>query len=94
MSAAAIFMMSVTTKHTERTGKNYATTGGIVYTTISSIRTVFALNAPELMIEKFKAATMKACDSAVGFNALVGLGTGSMMGSFLVSYIVVVSSAK
>lgn len=89
MSAAAIFMMSVTTKHTERTGKNYATTGGIVYTTISSIRTVFALNAPELMIEKFKAATMKACDSAVGFNALVGLGTGSMMGSFLVSYIVV-----
>lgn len=64
--------------------------GGIVYTTISSIRTVFALNASETMIAKFKVATQKAYDSAIGFNALVGLGSGSMMGSFLVSYIIMV----
>lgn len=91
MTAAAIFMMTVTTKHTERTSKNYAATGGIVYSTISSIRTVFALNAPGIIIEKFNTSTKKAYESATRFNALVGLGTGSMMGSFLVSYIIVVS---
>ena len=94
MTAAAIFMMTVTTKHTERTSKNYAATGGIVYSSISSIRTVFALNAPGIIIEKFNAATKKAYESAIRFNALVGLGTGSMMGSFLVSYIIVVSKNK
>lgn len=40
------------------------------------------------MIEKFKLATKKIYDNSVGYNYLVGLGNGSMMGSFLVSYIV------
>jgi hypothetical protein len=91
VTGAAFFMMTVTAKHTERIGNNYAATGGTVYSTISSIRTVFSLNAPNVFIEKFKASTKKACESAVSYNALLGLGNGSMTGSFLLSYIVVVS---
>lgn len=89
MAGAASFMMAVTTKETDRKNKNYAETGGIVYNTISSIRTVFSLNASEKMIDDFKAATAKAQDSAIGFTFLVGLGNGGMMASFLVSYIAV-----
>lgn len=87
MVGSSTFMMTVTTKQTERKNKGYAETGGIVYSTISSIRTVFSLNAAENMIEKFKAATKKSYDSSVSFNYLVGFGSGAMMASFLVSYI-------
>jgi ATP-binding cassette subfamily B (MDR/TAP) protein 1 len=87
MVGSSTFMMTVTTKQTERKNKGYAETGGIVYSSISSIRTVFSLNAAEGMIEKFKAATKKSYDSSVSFNTLAGLGSGGMMASFLVSYI-------
>jgi ATP-binding cassette subfamily B (MDR/TAP) protein 1 len=62
-------------------------TGGIVYSTVSAIRTVFSLNAAEKMIEEFKTATQKARKSAVGFTVWVGLANGGMMASFIVSYI-------
>ena len=61
--------------------------GGIVYNTISAIRTVFSLNAGEKMIDDFKESTKKARDSATQYAVLVGLANGSLMGSFLVSYI-------
>jgi len=88
MAGSAAFMMTVTTKQTERKNKDYAETGGIVYTTISAIRTVFSLNASETMIVKFKTATKKAYDNTVSFSYLVGFGSGMMMASFLVSYII------
>lgn len=87
MAGSAIFVMAVTTKQTERKNKNYAAAGGIVYNTISSIRTVFSLNAPEKMIHDFEEATQKAYDSAVSFTYWVGLGSGSMMGSFILAYL-------
>lgn len=89
MAVSASFMMAVGTKQTERANKNYAETGGIVYNTISSIRTVFSLNASEKMIVDFKAATQRSQESAISYTFLVGLGNGGLMGSFLVSYIAV-----
>jgi len=87
MLAASIFMMSMTTKQTERKNKNYEETGGIVYNTIGAIRTVFSLNAADKMIVDFKAATQKAQDSAISFTYWIGFGNGAMMGSFIVSYV-------
>lgn len=88
MAGSGAYMMTVTTKQTERKNKDYAETGGIVYATISSIRTVFSLNAAETMIEKFKQATKKSYEDSVSFTYLVGFGNGAMMASFLVAYIV------
>lgn len=88
MAGASIFVMTVNTKQTENKNKTYAETGGIVYTTISAIRTVFSLNATETMITKFEKATQKVYDNSVSFTYLVGLGNGAMMGSFIASYIV------
>jgi ABC-type multidrug transport system, ATPase and permease components len=88
MAGSGAYMMTVTTKQTERKNKDYAETGGIVYATISAIRTVFSLNAAETMIEKFKQATKKSYEDSVSFTYLVGFGNGAMMASFLVSYIV------
>jgi high-affinity nickel permease len=36
MAGSAAFVMAVNTKQTERKNKDYAETGGIVYTTVSS----------------------------------------------------------
>lgn len=88
IAGSGAFMMTVTTKQTERKSRGYAETGGIVYTTISAIRTVFSLNASESMILKFKNATKKSYDNSVSFGYLVGFGSGMMMASFLVSYII------
>lgn len=87
MAGSGAFMLTVGTKQTERKNKNYAETGGIVYNTISAIRTVFSLNASEKMIDDFKVATKKAQDSAIGFTFWIGLANGGIMSSFLVSYI-------
>jgi len=88
MAGSAAFMMTITTKQSERKSLDYAETGGIVYTTISAIRTVFSLNASETMIKKFNAATKKSYDNSVSYIYLVGFGNGMMMASFLVSYII------
>lgn len=88
MAGSAAFMMAVTAKQTERKNKNYAETGGIVYSTLSAIRTVFSLNATDTVIEKFKQATKKSYDDSVSFLYLVGFGKGAVMASFLVSYVV------
>jgi ATP-binding cassette subfamily B (MDR/TAP) protein 1 len=88
MVGSATFLMAATTKQTERKSQDYAETGGIVYSTISAIRTVFSLNASETMIEQFNAATKKSYDNSVSFGLLIGFGNGIMMASFLVSYII------
>ena len=89
MAISAIFVMKVTTKQTEMKNKNYAETGGIVYGTISSIRTIFALNASNNMIQRFQKSTEKAYKKSTSVLVWVGLGNGSMMASFLISYIAV-----
>ena len=87
MAVSSVFVVTVTTKQTERANQNYKETGGIVYSTISAIRTVFSLNACETMIHKFEEATLKAYKSAVSFTLWSGLANGGVMASFLVSYI-------
>lgn len=87
MAGSAWFMLTIGTKQTERKNKNYAETGGIVYNTITAIRTVFSLNAAEKMIEEFKETTQKAQDSAIGFTFWVGLANGGLISSFFASYI-------
>jgi len=88
MGGSGYFLLKATTTETERAIKNYEQTGGIVYTAISAIRTVFALNACDPMIKKFEESTQKAYKSACESTIMIGLGNGFMMASFLLSYAV------
>lgn len=87
MSASALFVVKMNTTQTARANETYAEAGGIVYNTVSSIRTILSLNAVPIMIDRFKAATQKAFDGAAGLAYLLGLANGSLMGSFLLAYI-------
>ena len=87
MAASGYFLQVVTSTSTSRSNKTYADAGSIVYTTISSIKTVLSLNACEIMIKKFKEGTEKAYKSNSRFMVWVGVGNGALMASFLASYI-------
>eukprot|EP00559_Dactyliosolen_fragilissimus_P008998 CAMPEP_0184863396 /NCGR_PEP_ID=MMETSP0580-20130426/10902_1 /TAXON_ID=1118495 /ORGANISM="Dactyliosolen fragilissimus" /LENGTH=1328 /DNA_ID=CAMNT_0027361703 /DNA_START=81 /DNA_END=4067 /DNA_ORIENTATION=- len=89
MAGSGFFVQKVNTTMSERSSKNYGDAGGIVYSTVSSIKTILSLNACQTFINKFETATEKAYRSASKFFVWVGLGNGLMMASFLVSYIVI-----
>jgi len=89
MSLSTLFLVKMNTTQTTRSRETYAEAGSIVYTTVSSIRTIFSLNAVPNMVEKFKLATQKAYEGAASSAHLMGLANGSMMGSFLLAYIAI-----
>jgi len=87
IAASTLFMLKANTSQTSNATKSYAEAGAIAYSTVSSIRTVLSLNACEIMLDKFRAATEKAYRQASSYVMYVGLGNGLMMGSFLLSYV-------
>ena len=87
MILSTSFLLKMNTSQTARANSSYAEAGSIVYMTVSSIRTILALNAVESVIEKFTAATQKAYDAAVSQVMLFGLANGSVMASFLLAYV-------
>ena len=90
MGAAATFMFNMATSQTSRAAASYAKAGGIVYTTVSQIRTILSLNAVETMIGQYTEATQEAYDGATKDVMKFGFANGAMMSSFLLSYVPVV----
>jgi len=84
------FLLKVNQSKTTRTNAGYAKVGGIVHTAVSSIRTILSLNAVEDIIEEFTTATQDAFVAASSFVIWEGLANGTVLGSFLLSYIPVV----
>jgi len=87
MVGATTFLLKMTTTQTQRANSSYAKAGSIVYTTVSSIRTILALNAVEDVIQQFTTATQEAYVGASSQVILVGLANGIVMGVFCGVYI-------
>jgi ATP-binding cassette, subfamily B (MDR/TAP), member 1 len=86
---AGLFVVKMNTSATARSTASYAKAGSIVQSSVSGIRTVLSLNAVDIMIEKFNAATKEAYEGAVSQVGMVGLANGSIMASMLLAYFVV-----
>jgi len=89
MAISGWFLVKMTSTSTQRANAAYAKAGSVAYTTVSSIRTILSLNAVTNMIEQFTAATAQAYKDATSQVAWLGVANGCMMGSFLLSSIVV-----
>ncbi|KAL3893244.1 MAG: hypothetical protein SGARI_008295, partial [Bacillariaceae sp.] len=89
MAISGWFLVKMTTTTTQRANASYAKAGSVAYTTASSIRTVLSLNAITTMVDNFMAATAQAYKDATSQVAWLGVANGCMMGSFLLSSIVV-----
>jgi len=87
MVGATTFLIKMTTTQTQRANSSYAKAGSIVYTTVSSIRTILALNAVEDVILQFTTATQEAFVGASSQVIMVGLANGVVMGIFCGVYI-------
>jgi ATP-binding cassette subfamily B (MDR/TAP) protein 1 len=87
MAAAGFFLLKVTLTQNARSNRNYAEAASVVYSSLSSIKTVQAINAVPIMLTKFTNATAKAYKAGASFVLWVGFGNGLVFSSFLVSYI-------
>jgi len=90
MAASTGALLKLNQSKTSRDTAAYAKAGSVVYSTVSSIRTVLALNAAEEMIDKFTESTQEAYDGAVSQLIWIGLANGFVMASFNLAYLVVV----
>ena len=89
MSLTALFLVQMNTSQSARANLSYAKAGSVVATAVRSIRTLFALNAVERVIQDYRRATLHAQDGAVQQVWLVGLATGSQMGSMVLAFLVI-----
>jgi ATP-binding cassette subfamily B (MDR/TAP) protein 1 len=89
ITLTAIFLVKVNSSVTARANTSYAKAGSIVSTCVSSIRTILALNAVEIMIGRFQEATKEAYDGAVSHVHWLGLANGSNVAAMLLAYVVV-----
>lgn len=86
MAIATGVVVKLNETKTARESESYADAGGLVFSTVSSIRTILSLNAVESVIAKFEDATQKAYLGAAGQVLYVGLANGFLMASFLFAY--------
>ena len=89
MAASGWFLVRMNMTQTQRANASYAEAGATVYTSVSSIRTILSLNAVRAMIEKFNAGTERAYKEAVSQVHWLGVANGSVMASFLISFLLV-----
>lgn len=72
MSASILLLMKTNQSQTMRSNESYAEAGSIVLMAASAIRTVYSLNASQLLIDKYSSATERAYQAAASRVALLG----------------------
>ena len=77
VSVSALAVMKINQSQTEAQRKAYAKAGSVAYQTVSSIRTVFALNAVPEMVRMYGEATQDAYNKAVRPLLKTGLVNGA-----------------
>lgn len=89
ISLTAYFLVKVNTSSSARANRSFAKAGSIATASTTSIRTILAFNAVQIMIDRFQVATKEAYDGAVSQLALVGLANGSNLAAMLLSYVII-----
>eukprot|EP00980_Cylindrotheca_fusiformis_P003511 scaffold781_cov132-Cylindrotheca_fusiformis.AAC.30 len=90
MAGATGWVLKLNQSKTTRDNAAYSKAGSVVYSTVSSIRTVLALNAAEEVIQKFTESTQQAYEGAVTQLIWIGLANGSLMGGSNLAYVGIV----
>ena len=89
MFLSALFLVQMNTSQSSRANASYAKAGSIVATAVRSIRTLFALNAVERVINDYRRATWEAQQGAVQQVWLVGLATGFQNASLIAAFLAI-----
>jgi len=87
MAVVAGLVVKLNKTKTARANESYAKAGGVVFSTVSSIRTILSLNAVEEAIAKFEEATQEAFLGATGEVVYLGAANGALMAIFMFAYV-------
>jgi ATP-binding cassette subfamily B (MDR/TAP) protein 1 len=87
MAVATGLVLKLTQTKTATVNESYAKAGSIVFSSVSSIRTILSLNAVEEVIAKFEEATQEAYVGATRHVVKLGAANGAVMAVFLVAYL-------
>ena len=87
MAVSTSLVMSLNQTKTTRANESYAKAGSIVYSSVSSIRTILSLNAVEEVVSKFEEATQEAYEGATAQSVYLGAANGLLMAVFLFAYV-------
>jgi len=79
VSASAFIVMRINQRQSDTQNKAYTKAGTVVYQTVSSIRTVYALNAAPKMIQIYSDATQYAYNITMRHLVKVGLSNGKFI---------------
>lgn len=90
VSVVALQVVTLNQTRSVRASKHYGKAASVAYTSVSAVRTVSALNAIPEMIRQYTEATQDAFDQAVKVIFKEGLANGSMLGSFMMLYCILV----
>eukprot|EP00555_Chaetoceros_dichaeta_P005582 CAMPEP_0198258458 /NCGR_PEP_ID=MMETSP1447-20131203/7876_1 /TAXON_ID=420782 /ORGANISM="Chaetoceros dichaeta, Strain CCMP1751" /LENGTH=1270 /DNA_ID=CAMNT_0043945579 /DNA_START=240 /DNA_END=4052 /DNA_ORIENTATION=- len=88
IAISSMMVMKLNQSQTLSASKSYTKAGSVAYQTVSSIRTILALNAVPEMVKQYTEATAAVFRSQVKPLVLVGFINGSMLGSFILLYAV------
>ena len=88
MALNAYLILRITTVQGAKSTESYAQAGNIVFTTATSIRTILSLNACQIMVSKFEAATDLILQTARKNLPWVGIGNGALFTFLCVMYVV------
>ena len=87
MAVVTGLVLKLNQTKTARANESYAKAGSIVFSAVSSIRTILSLNAVEEVIYKFEEATQEAFIGATGQVVYLGAANGALMAAFLLAYL-------
>jgi ATP-binding cassette, subfamily B (MDR/TAP), member 1 len=90
LSMSALAVVSLNQSKSSRAAVAYSKAGSIAYSTVSGIKTVLSLNAASAMIQRYREATQQALSIATGVLLKQGFANGSLLGSFICLYAVLV----
>lgn len=88
LSVTAIGVSKIVREKSQKASDSYQEAGALAYMTVSSIKTIFSLNAAPRMIEMYEDATQMAYESGVKDLLREGFLNGAMLGSFIFLYMV------
>jgi ATP-binding cassette subfamily B (MDR/TAP) protein 1 len=87
-------VMKLNQTKSSRAAESYKAAGGVVYSTVSSIRTVLSLNAAPQMVRQYTDATQAAHDSGVSTLINEGIVKYVVIVFFRINYFCTISSAN
>ena len=89
LAGAGHLLITVTSEAAEVTQKSYSRAGAVAYELFTSLKTLLSMNATGIMTDRYFKEAIIVEAAGMKRSLKVGIANGSMMGSFILMYLVI-----